>query len=85
LPIYRLCCDLAEASARIPGRDALLERYHRARHAEVLARVTGIDALNRASMAEAQGLRDMRMKALNALFGGARAPRVDARRARRDG
>jgi 2-octaprenyl-6-methoxyphenol hydroxylase len=33
-----------------------------------LARVTGIDALNRASMVEAQGLRDMRMRALDAIY-----------------
>jgi hypothetical protein len=40
----------------------------RARHADILARVTGIDALNRASMVEAQGLRDMRMRALDAIY-----------------
>lgn len=51
-----------------PGAAAGLERYARARQVEVKARVTGIDALNRASMAEAQGLRDMRLQALNALY-----------------
>ncbi|MEQ8367494.1 MAG: UbiH/UbiF family hydroxylase [Roseicyclus sp.] len=60
--------DLAEAHRDDPGARDLLRRYHRARHGEVLARVAGIDALNRASMAEAQGLRDMRMRALNALY-----------------
>ena len=46
----------------------MLETYHRRRHAEVLARVTGIDALNRASMIGARGLRDLRATALNALY-----------------
>lgn len=60
--------DLAQAERADPGSRALLRRYHRARHAEVLARVTGVDALNRASMAGAQGARDMRMRALNAIY-----------------
>ncbi len=51
-----------------PGDAIALGRYHRQRHPEVLARVTGVDALNRASMAEAQGLRDLRLRALNALY-----------------
>jgi 2-octaprenyl-6-methoxyphenol hydroxylase len=51
-----------------PGARPLLQRYARARHADILARVTGIDALNRASMVEAQGLRDMRMRALDAIY-----------------
>ena len=64
----RVLLDLVEARRDDPGARNLLHRYHRARHAEVLARVTGVDALNRASMAEAQGLRDMRMRALNAIY-----------------
>jgi 2-octaprenyl-6-methoxyphenol hydroxylase len=64
----RVLLDLAEANRGDPGARDLLRKYHRARHAEVLARVTGIDALNRASMAEAQGLRDLRMRALNAIY-----------------
>jgi len=51
-----------------PGDAIALGRYHRQRHPEVLARVTGVDALTRASMAEAQGLRDLRLRALNALY-----------------
>ncbi|MBL4627627.1 MAG: UbiH/UbiF family hydroxylase, partial [Roseicyclus sp.] len=42
--------------------------YTRARHTEVKARVTGVDALNRASMADGQGVRDMRLRALNGLY-----------------
>jgi 2-octaprenyl-6-methoxyphenol hydroxylase len=64
----RTLLDLAEAHRDDPGARPLLQRYARARHAEVMARVTGIDALNRASMVEAQGLRDMRMRALDAIY-----------------
>jgi 2-octaprenyl-6-methoxyphenol hydroxylase len=72
----RVLLDLAEAHRADPGARDLLRKYHRARHAEVLARVTGIDALNRASMAEAQGLRDLRMRALNAIYSVAPVRRV---------
>jgi 2-octaprenyl-6-methoxyphenol hydroxylase len=51
-----------------PGSREVLTRYARARHADIVARVTGIDALNRASMVEAQGLRDLRMRALDAIY-----------------
>jgi 2-octaprenyl-6-methoxyphenol hydroxylase len=46
----------------------MLERYHRRRHPEVLARVTGIDILNRTSQLSAQPLRDARAAGLNALY-----------------
>ncbi|WP_201744127.1 UbiH/UbiF family hydroxylase [Paragemmobacter ruber] len=64
----RVLLDLAQGSRADPGTPALLDAYHRARHLEVQARVTGIDALNRASMMGAQGLRDLRATALNALY-----------------
>lgn len=51
-----------------PGQPAVTEAYHKARHLEVQARVTGIDLLNRASMAGDPALRDLRAKALNALY-----------------
>lgn len=51
-----------------PGQPAVTEAYHKARHLEVQARVTGIDLLNRASMAGDPSLRDLRAKALNALY-----------------
>jgi 2-octaprenyl-6-methoxyphenol hydroxylase len=51
------------------GRPELLRRYHRARHPEIVARVAGIDALNRAAMAEPRLLRDMRRVGLRALAG----------------
>jgi len=72
----RVLLDLAEGHRDDPGARDLLTRYHRARHAEVLARVTGIDALNRASMAGAQGARDLRMRALNAFYSVAPVRRV---------
>lgn len=72
----RVLVDLAEAHRDDPGTRAMLREYHRARHAEVLARVTGVDALNRASMAEAQGLRDLRLRALNAIYSVAPVRRV---------
>jgi 2-octaprenyl-6-methoxyphenol hydroxylase len=60
--------DLAEAHRTDPGVPAVTEAFHRARHLDVQARVTGIDLLNRASMAEAPMLRDLRAKALDALY-----------------
>lgn len=51
-----------------PGVAEVTETFHRARHLEVQARVTGIDLLNRASMAETPVLRDLRAKALDALY-----------------
>jgi 2-octaprenyl-6-methoxyphenol hydroxylase len=51
-----------------PGVPAVTEAYHRRRHWEVQARVTGIDLLNRASMAGAQPLRDLRSQALDLLY-----------------
>ena len=64
----RVLLDLAETDRDAIGSAAMLATYHRKRHWEVQARVTGIDALNRASMMGAQGLRDLRATALNALY-----------------
>lgn len=64
-----LLVSLTTADPGAIGAPAMLDRYHRRRHPEVLARVTGVDLLNRASMAGAQPLRDLRMTALNALYG----------------
>ncbi len=56
------------AEARVKGEDvgapALLSRYHRARWPDTAAHVAGIDALNRAAIAEAQPLRDLRRAGL---------------------
>jgi 2-octaprenyl-6-methoxyphenol hydroxylase len=51
-----------------PGVAAVTDAYHRSRHWDVQARVTGIDVLNRASMAGSQPLRDLRAQALDLLY-----------------
>ncbi len=61
--------DLAGESTQDLGTPAMLERYHRRRYPDIRMRVTGIDLLNRASMAGAQPLRDARAAGLNALYG----------------
>jgi len=52
-----------------PGARPLLERYHRRRWPEVAARVAGIDALNRASMAGAPVLGRLRARGVGVLHG----------------
>ena len=64
----RALLELAEARPESLGDAQMLEAYDKARHAEVMVRVTGIDLLNRASMAAAQPLRDARALGLNALY-----------------
>lgn len=59
----------AEAAGGDIGAPDLLARYGRARHPEMVARVLGIDLLNRAAMAEAQPLRDLRLAGLKTLHG----------------
>ncbi len=60
-------CAGARASAGDIGAPELLRRYHRARHGDALVRIAGIDLLNRAAMAGAQPLRDLRRAGLHAL------------------
>ncbi|QYK40939.1 MAG: UbiH/UbiF family hydroxylase [Paracoccaceae bacterium] len=60
--------DLATADPAGLGSARMLDAYHRRRHWEVKARVAGVDLLNRASMAGAQPLRDLRAAALDALY-----------------
>ena len=61
--------ELAQANPGGLGDAVMLNTYHRRRHLDIRARVIGIDALNRASMAQGQGLRDLRAAALSALYG----------------
>jgi 2-octaprenyl-6-methoxyphenol hydroxylase len=70
LSLADLACisDLAARHRADPGVPAVTDAYHRARHLEVRARVTGIDLLNRAAMAGAQPLRDLRAGLLGALY-----------------
>lgn len=49
------------------GSKAMLDAYQHKRHADVVARVLGVDALNRISMADAPALRDLRAQALQGL------------------
>ena len=60
--------ELATADRAGLGSPAMLQTYHRRRYADIRTRVMGIDALNRASMAQGQGLRDLRAGALSALY-----------------
>lgn len=64
----RVLLELAEAAPERLGDTAMLETFHKRRHAEVRARVAGIDLLNRASMMAAQPLRDLRATGLNAIY-----------------
>lgn len=72
----RVLLDLAEAAPDHLGDAQMLETFHKRRHTEVRARVTGIDILNRASMMAAQPLRDLRASGLNAIYGMAPVRRV---------
>lgn len=56
----------AKTSDRLGSRE-MLGQYQRDRWPEIAARVSGVDALNRASMADAAILRDARMQGLRAL------------------
>jgi 2-octaprenyl-6-methoxyphenol hydroxylase len=64
-------CLLRLSGQHAMGGPEMLAAYQRARWPDLLARVTGIDALNRASMAGPQPLRDLRMAGLRALHGAA--------------
>jgi 2-octaprenyl-6-methoxyphenol hydroxylase len=64
----RALLDLAEAAPQDLGARDMLEAYHRKRHVDVRARITGIDLLNRASKLHAQPLRDARAIGLEALY-----------------
>jgi 2-octaprenyl-6-methoxyphenol hydroxylase len=60
--------DLARANPDDLGSATMLDAYNRKRHTEVQVRVMGVDMLNRASMAGAPVLRDLRAAALSALY-----------------
>ena len=64
----RCLLDLATASPANLGSAQMLQTYHQRRHWEVAARVTGINALNRASMVADPALRNLRATALNAFY-----------------
>ncbi len=65
----RVLLDLA--SPKTLGDRAMLDTYHRRRWPEVQARVAGVDMLNRASMAGAQPVRDLRARLLDLFYSAA--------------
>jgi 2-octaprenyl-6-methoxyphenol hydroxylase len=64
----RALLSLALADPAGMGGAAMLDAYHGQRHWQVQARITGIDALNRASMMGDPVLRNLRATALHALY-----------------
>ena len=63
-----LACLLDLSRDHDLGSEKMLDTYHRRRYPGVLARVLGIDALNRTAMQGTPALRDLRAGALNALY-----------------
>ena len=61
--------DLARKHPDQIGDPGQLRSYGRSRHPDVMLRVTGVDALNRTSMAQAPMLRDLRARGVEALYG----------------
>ncbi|SMG38182.1 UbiH/UbiF family hydroxylase [Paracoccus sp. J56] len=60
--------SLLDLSADDPGSARSLAAYERHRRPEAMARLIGIDALNRASMISARPLRDLRAATLGGLY-----------------
>lgn len=61
--------DLAAAAPDQLGAPAMLDAYARKRHPDIKLRVTGIDALNRASIAGSPMMQSLRAKGIEALYG----------------
>ena len=61
--------DLATAAPDQLGAPAMLDAYARKRHPDIKLRVTGIDALNRASIAGSPMMQALRSKGIEALYG----------------
>ncbi len=61
--------ELAKTRPEGLGDAQMLADYERRRHPEIVLRVRGVDALNRASIAGSQFLRDARAKGLETLYG----------------
>jgi len=62
---------VALATPEALGTPAMLSAYHRRRFPDVTMRVAGVGMLNRASMMQAQPLRDMRAKVLDVMYSAA--------------
>lgn len=61
--------ELAQADPKALGSRAQLDTYARKRHPDIRLRVTGIDALNRASIAGSPRLQALRAKGIETLYG----------------
>ncbi len=61
--------DLAKAQPDVLGTPSMLDTYARKRHPDIRLRVTGIDALNRASIAGSPTMQALRTKGIEALYG----------------
>lgn len=61
--------DLATAAPSDLGSPKMLDAYARQRHPDIKLRVTGIDALNRASIAGSPMMQSLRSKGIEALYG----------------
>jgi len=61
--------DLALDAGETIGDATMLDAYHAARHNDVRLRVTGVDALNRASIAGSAIAQDLRVAGIKALYG----------------
>lgn len=61
--------SLAQAQPDQLGEPAMLDSYARKRHPDIRLRVTGIDALNRASIAASPTFQALRSKGIEALYG----------------
>ncbi|ARE41517.1 2-octaprenyl-6-methoxyphenol hydroxylase [Rhodovulum sp. P5] len=64
----RVLLELSRAAPADIGNDRMLELYNRRRRPEVLARVTGIDMLNRVSMRGEPVARDLRAAGIAGLY-----------------
>jgi 2-octaprenyl-6-methoxyphenol hydroxylase len=60
---------LATSEKHDLGSDAHLASYEKTRKSDIDLRIRGVDALNRAAMAESESLRALRLKGLQALHG----------------
>lgn len=61
--------ELAVAQPDRLGAPAMLDTYTRKRHPDIKLRITGIDALNRASIAGSPTMQALRTKGIEALYG----------------
>lgn len=61
--------DLATQNPNDLGSQTMLDAYHKARYSDIKARVTGVNLLNRAAMANSHNLKALRLKGLQALHG----------------